>query len=62
MSQDEDGKPHPQDSIVKKVAPVFGYLQHMLHIIMYVVEGKSSQSLTDEEEFRFLAVLMGLQV
>ena len=47
---------------IEKVTPDFEYLQHMLLRIMYVVEGKCSQSLTEEEEFRFLAVLMGLQV
>jgi len=59
MSLDEDGKPHPRNIIVEKVAPVFEYFEPILYRIMYVVEGKSSQSLTEEEEFRFLAVLIG---
>ena len=46
MSLDEDGKPHPRNIIVEKVAPVFEYFQPMLHRIMYIVEGKSSQPLT----------------
>lgn len=59
MSLDADGNPHPREIIVEKVKPIFEYLRPILHRIMYVVEGKSTESLTREEEFRFLAVLIG---
>ena len=56
---DEEGKLHPRELIVEKVKPVFQYLQPLLYRIMYVIEGESSESFTEEEEFRFLAVLIG---
>eukprot|EP00581_Thalassiosira_minuscula_P003178 CAMPEP_0183749232 /NCGR_PEP_ID=MMETSP0737-20130205/68182_1 /TAXON_ID=385413 /ORGANISM="Thalassiosira miniscula, Strain CCMP1093" /LENGTH=648 /DNA_ID=CAMNT_0025984985 /DNA_START=1281 /DNA_END=3224 /DNA_ORIENTATION=+ len=59
MSQDEVGRPYHRDIIVGKVLPVFDYIKPILRRIMNVVEGKNPEKLTEEEEFRFLAVLIG---
>ena len=57
----DDGEMHPRDVMVAKAKPVFDYIQPILRRIMEIVGlvGKSCESLTEDEEFRALAVLIG---
>mmetsp|Transcript_56512 Transcript_56512/g.120029 ORF Transcript_56512/g.120029 Transcript_56512/m.120029 type:complete len:725 (-) Transcript_56512:848-3022(-) len=59
MAHGKDGALHPENIIVEKVSPVLEYLQPILLRIAGQIGGKKMESLTEEEEFRLLAVLIG---
>eukprot|EP00578_Thalassiosira_sp_NH16_P032649 CAMPEP_0181081652 /NCGR_PEP_ID=MMETSP1071-20121207/3210_1 /TAXON_ID=35127 /ORGANISM="Thalassiosira sp., Strain NH16" /LENGTH=891 /DNA_ID=CAMNT_0023163201 /DNA_START=148 /DNA_END=2823 /DNA_ORIENTATION=+ len=69
MAQNDDGKPHPKDVIIEKVAPVFEYIESILLRIDNVYLGSlprhkvwhpdGTVNLTEESEFRMLALLLG---
>lgn len=59
MALDSSGNPHRPEVIVEKVAALFDYIRPILSRIMDVVEGKAIEELTQEQEFRALAILVG---